>query len=276
MKNDTSLMYLDNYVIYLDRLGTSSFIQEKDSVYGNRIGFYKMNELYLESYEIFKSVFKNNFNYFGFSDTIIAVPKEKNARDVAVAASSVFVELLKLDIATKIYITRGDFYFHRFESLNDKQDNFICPIYGSTILDSHKMDASGIKCLGVFVHSNALEDFIILKNVKFVDGLSSGLLDLHYYLCEKSKTNLSSILNNLLIMDDENKALEILEIKEHGFIKSMVELLKEHHVSEKEIVKIITENSLRRNRNKKALLDYCKILQKALSGCDIALERNKE
>jgi len=70
MGSGTGFSYDKIYAIYIDRLGTSSFIREKDSTYDNRIGFYEMSPLYLESYEVFRSVFGTDFKFFGFSDTI--------------------------------------------------------------------------------------------------------------------------------------------------------------------------------------------------------------
>ena len=143
-----------------------------------------MASLYVEPYEALVEVLGKQFKYFGFSDTIIAVSQTDDATVIGKAASKVFSALLSFSIASRVFITKGDFSFHRFEQLAERPDTFLCPIYGSTLLNAYKMDQLGMKCLGAFAHQNVISQFETMQNVKFQDGSEVGLLNLNRYLAD--------------------------------------------------------------------------------------------
>lgn len=261
------------YVIYIDRLGTSSFIREKDSTYDNRIGFYEMSPLYQESYDVFRSVFGTDFKFFGFSDTIVAAPQTRDASEVAKAASMVFESLLDYSIATRVYITHGDFAFHRFEDLSEETENFVCPIYGNTILDAHEMNEWGVKCLGVFVHPSILDTFALAKSAIFSDGSLAGLLDLPTYLPSETVTALIGTLSELGKIQDEDKATS--RVAKIDVVQTMTESMKKHGISQQDINDSLKKSVMRSNRNKRAILAYCTALVDAMSGGRVVVGRHE-
>jgi len=274
MANGTGSSYGNIYVIYIDRLGTGSFIRENDSTYDNRIGFYEMSPLYLDSYEVFRSVFGTDFIFFGFSDTIVAAPQTRDAREVANAASMAFERLLGYSIATRIYITHSDLAFHRFEELGKETENFVCPIFGTTILDAHEMDEWGIKCLGVFVHPSILDTFAFAKGAVFANGSPTGLLDLPSYLSSERITTLIDTLRELRTIQDVNEAIS--RARENPAIQATIESMKKHGIPQEEIDDSLREPVLRSNRNKRAIFAYCTALLDAMSGGSVVVGRREQ
>ena len=161
-----------------------------------------MAALYLESHEVLVEVLGNQFKYFGFSDTIIALLETDDVTLIGKAASKVFSALLSFSIASRVFITKGDFSFHRFEPLAERPDTFLCPIYGSTLLDAYELDQLGIKCLGVFAHKGVINQFETMPNVKFQNEAEVGFINLKSYLTDdeiskiKSKSHGLPHLNN--------------------------------------------------------------------------------
>jgi len=269
----TGFSYDKIYVIYIDRLGTSSFIREKDSTYENRIGFYEMSPLYLESYDVFRSVFGADFKFFGYSDTIVAAPQTRDAREIAKAASMAFESLLKFSINTRVYITHGDLAFHRFEDLSEETENFVCPIYGTTILDAHEMNEWGMKCLGVFVHPSILDTFALAKGAIFADGSPAGLLDLPTYLPSEKVTALIATLCELRKIQDVDEATS--RVAEIGVVQTITESMKKQGISQQDIDDSLKESAMRRNRNKRATRAYCTALVDAMLGGRVVVGRRE-
>lgn len=156
-----------------------------------------MAPLYIEPYEVLVEVLGKGFKYFGFSDTIIAVSQTDDATTIGKAASKIFAVLLSFSIASRVFITHGDFSFHRFEQLAEREDSFLCPIYGSTLLDAYQMDQLGMKCLGVFAHRNVISQFETMPNVKFSDESEVGFLNLNRYLAEDEISKIKCTAGNL-------------------------------------------------------------------------------
>ena len=274
MGSGAGFSYDKIYVIYIDRLGTSSLIREKDSVYDNRIGFYEMSPLYLDSYEVFRSVFGTDFKFFGFSDTIVAAPQTRDAREVAKAASMAFETLLEYSIATRVYITHGDLAFHRFEDLSDETENFVCPIYGTTILDSHEMNEWGMKCLGVFAHPSILDTFALAKGAIFEDGSPAGLLDLPSYLPSERVTALIATLSELRKIQDVDEATS--RLAKIDVVQTSTEAMKKLGMSQQDIDDSLKESVMRSNRNKRAILAYCTALLDVMSGGNVVVGNRKK
>jgi hypothetical protein len=274
MRMSTHQTIFNSFVIYVDSLGTKSLIRERDKIYQNRIGFYEMVALYFESYDVFHSVFKNGVIFFGFSDTIIAVPRTNDIDEIAIASSKVFTKLLGYSLATRIYVTYGDFSYHRLEDISDKPDTFVCPVYGSTILDADEMDQSSIRCLGVFVHPTLINEFKIIDDVRFTDGKSAGFLDLNYYLTSKEITDLIEMINASLTIENVGEKSE--QLKKEPSIISLIDLLQQHQIPMDEIDRTINDIFSRINANKKALLTYYTALQEALLNRNVIVKREKK
>lgn len=190
--HSSSLSISQCYLIYVDRLGTTSIIRKDDCLYGNREGFYGMAPLYVEPYEVLVEVLGKQFRYFGFSDTIIAVLETDDVTTIGKAASKVFSVLLSFSIATRVFITKGDFSFHRFEQLAERPDTFLCPIYGSTLLDAYELDKLGMKCLGAFAHKSVINQFETMPNVKFQNEAEVGFINLKSYLTDDEISKIKS------------------------------------------------------------------------------------
>ncbi len=156
-----------------------------------------MAPLYVEPYEVLVEVLGKQFKYFGFSDTIIAVSQTDDATVIGKAASKIFSALLSFSIASRVFITKGDFSFHRFEQLAERPDTFLCPIYGSTLLDAYQMDQLGMKCLGAFAHKNVISQFETMQNVKFQDESEVGFLNLNRYLVDDEISKIKCTASNL-------------------------------------------------------------------------------
>lgn len=269
MTEHTLFSYSDTYVIYVDRLGTKSLIREKDEIYNNRIGLYEMSPLYLESHEVFCSVFGDDFKYFAFSDTIVGVPTTKDVNKIAIAASRTFARILDFSIAARIYVTSGDFSFHRFEQLAENPDNFICPIYGSTILDAHEMDELHLKCLGVFIHPAIHAKFNIVDGVRFEDGSPAGFLDLKHYLsCTEIEDLIEAVRDKLAIEDAAEKTRKM---KDCPAIRS-----KEKQIQEGTIGQTLAGSVERENLNKKPINIHLRTLQHALLQRHAIVQRFKQ
>ena len=184
--------YSDCFVIYVDKMGTSCQISYNDRIYGNRVGLSHLGSFYQTSAEIFSDSFKDNFKFFGFSDTVLAVVpiEERNSISpdcVAKTAIFLFFELIKTNLPVRIFISRGNFGFHIFHGVIERSVGNVCPVYGSALLNAYQSEKQlgdrKIKCTGVFIDESAKRDLRTLDKVKTVDGdREVGLIDFEHYL----------------------------------------------------------------------------------------------
>jgi len=258
----TSLLYKDCYLIYIDRLGTKFLINEADKIYENRIGFYEMSPLYSDTYEIFKEIFDNEFKFFGFSDTVIAVPSINDLEKIYKSASKAFVRLLGYSIANRIYITYGDFAFHRFEDITIDNDNFICPIYGTTVLNAHEMDEKKIECLGIFVHNSVPDKSNVINNAKFNDKDIGGLIDIEKYLSEEERKDLKSFIEEKIKVEEVEKSIDDYLQSGHGTIST--QMFENMEIPNKERIEILGDVFKRKKLNNQATLSYYRNLKSAI------------
>jgi len=211
--------YSDCFVIYLDKMGTSDQIRERDDVYDNRKGLYQLGIVYKKSLEIFHDLFSDSFRFFGFSDTVMAViPYDENnpvSTDlIAKTAISLFIELTKMNFPVQIFISRGDFGFNTFEGIIDKSIGAVCPVYGSSLLYATEFDKHwkmvDSNCVGVFIDNSAITDFKIIYRIKVDDGKKEiGIIDFEHYLMPEEFVWFKEVIGN----HPEVKTLDVLQKK---------------------------------------------------------------
>ena len=197
-KVSSSFSYEDQYLIYIDQLGTSQQIRETDSIYKNKKGLAKLPILYIESHELIKKAFSDNFEFFGFSDTIIALPHCKETITIAKCSCEIFLRLLQFRIFTRVFITKGDFSYHSINEIDSHNKTFLCPIYGSTILDAYEMDSFGFSTLGVFIGKNIKKDFSLNGKAKFSGKIDAGFVNFKSYLSTKDISEISRLINEII------------------------------------------------------------------------------
>ncbi len=201
----------DVYLIYIDKMGIKYDIREKDSIYDNRKGLYRLIPFYESSACCFNNVFGSDYKFYGFSDTVLAVIDVDKSQKVAYAACKTFLNLLKFSLPIRVFISRGDFGALFPGPEVKKAGGMTCPVYGSALLNAYELNEMGIKCLGVFVHESARDEIEYLPGV--IDSKSQlplGFISYEKYYNEKDLEELkSTAIQNATVPDfiEEKKNL---------------------------------------------------------------------
>lgn len=215
LKGGESAYYTDCYVVFIDKLGTKWSIRENDSIYANRIGFYELFLLYEIVASTFNEIFNGKYLLFGFSDTVLSIMSKSSRLYVAKASVKALINLIEANLPVRIYISRGNFAYHSFESSEfdvSKTEGLVCPIYGSALLNAYEMDTLGIKSCGVFLHDSVMKDFSYKRNIiSNKTGNPVGLIDFNKYSTPADHIRLNKALDenidNLTVEQIENNFL---------------------------------------------------------------------
>jgi hypothetical protein len=263
-------------MIYVDKMGTSANIREEDILYDNREGLFRMGTFYELAAEVFNNVFgTDNYYFFGFSDAVIAVTEEAKSELVAKAASKLLCKLTENNIPVRIYITRGDFAYHKLQGEVSKTKGQVCPIYGTTLLDAYEMDCSSIRCIGVFLHEKAINDMkIIGKDVVTKKNFNIGLLDLESYLEIEEIEQLKNNVSKKLSVPTIEKLEEVLNNSCWGVCnKKLIKLIEEKFpISKEEIEQIMRVPFEKEIKNTETTIEYYRNLYNALTKRTVVLK----
>jgi len=203
--------YKDVYLIYIDKLGIKFEISEKDSIYDNRKGLYRLTPFYELSACCFNNSFGGEYKFYGFTDTVLAVVGVDKSQKVAHAACKAFLNLLKFSLPIRVIISRGDFGVLFPGPEVKRAGGMTCPVYGSALLKAYELDQKGIECYGVFVHESARDEIEYLPGV--IDSnshLPLGFISYEKYYDETDIEELkSTVIQNANIPDfiEEKKSL---------------------------------------------------------------------
>jgi uncharacterized protein YneF (UPF0154 family) len=256
----SSKQYSDTYLIYIDKLGTTYEIEEKDSVYGNSKGLCKLATMYLESNEVLKKHFNEEVLFFGFSDTVIALPLINKPELIAKTVCNIFFKLLQYQIYTRIFVTKGDFSFHKIDDLEKSQNAFICPIYGTALLDAYKLDSKSYTTIGPFIQNNASDNINLVEKATFLSGNNVSLINLKSYLSEEHVEEVHRLITGIINGPDEY----MKQFEESSKYYSELFSGQNNRINEQEIRELINEVRGQKESERKSLLKSLTTLKSIL------------
>jgi hypothetical protein len=152
---------LAKYLLYIDMLGFSDLIREREAVPQL---YETINSLNVHRHDAFKAIV--------FSDTLLVynVRTAVNQHDrhyyvmfLCEFAKDLFYRLIGIDLHFRAYLTLGDFNIREFDNLT--------AFYGEALIEAYKREKQ-IESTGLFIENGILSDCDIFHYEKYDDACS--------------------------------------------------------------------------------------------------------